>query len=218
MTPRSARAVAEQPFADLGRVQPEVVVGVAEDGMLLLQEPLPSEGVARASLEPRRAQMTRIPGYRPTPGDKVLVAITESGRYVIAVLTASEPESLRLADGTIAELREGGIELRDSEGRLLVRYSDGCAEIQAPTRDLKLSAPKGRVLLEAGLDVAIEAGRDLSQRVGRRLACEVRDTEQVFEIGPKRAHLRVRSSTSRLARVVWPRRRPRYRRQHRHDG
>jgi hypothetical protein len=66
---------------------------------------------------------------------------------------------LALPDGASAELRDGALELRDGEGRLLVRYVDGTAEILAPAGDLKLSAPQGRVRLSAALDVEVDAQR-----------------------------------------------------------
>lgn len=63
-------------------------------------------------------------------------------------------------------LRGAVAEVRDGEGRLLVRYENGRAEIAAPAGDLVLSAPSGRVVLQAGTDVEIEATHDLSQRAG----------------------------------------------------
>lgn len=86
----------------------------------------------------------------------------------ITVLKRS-PTRLDLPDGGCAELNGEALEVRDREGRLLVRYVDGTAEISAPTGDLRLRAPAGRVVVESGLDVHIEAGRDVVQRAGRRL-------------------------------------------------
>lgn len=65
-------------------------------------------------------------------------------------------------------LRGAVAEVRDGEGRLLVRYENGRAEIAAPSGDLVLSAPSGRVVLQAGTDVEIDATKDLSQRAGGR--------------------------------------------------
>jgi phage baseplate assembly protein gpV len=76
---------------------------------------------------------------------------------------------LELPDGARAELRDGALELRDGEGRLLVRYADGAAEILAPAGDLKLSAPHGRLRLSAALDIELAADRDLLQRAGRHV-------------------------------------------------
>lgn len=81
---------------------------------------------------------------------------------------ARSPSALALPDGGTAELRGEALEIRDREGRLMVRYADGFAEISAPRGDLRLSAPEGRVVVQAGLDVAVEAGRDVAHRAGRR--------------------------------------------------
>ena len=74
---------------------------------------------------------------------------------------------LVLADGAVATIERGALELRDEGGRLLVRYIDGCAEIAAPSGDLVLSSPNGRVVLRSGVDVEIDATRDVVQRAGR---------------------------------------------------
>jgi hypothetical protein len=88
-----------------------------------------------------------------------------------AAPAATPPPAARidLPDGATAELRHGALELRDGEGRLLVRYADGAAEISAPAGDLRLCAPAGRVVVAAALDVAVEAGRDVTHRAGRRI-------------------------------------------------
>ncbi len=70
--------------------------------------------------------------------------------------------SLSLDDGTHAVVRDRGLEIHDAAGRLLVRFADGCATIEAPAGDLTFSAPKGRVTLRSGEDVVIEAARTAS--------------------------------------------------------
>ncbi len=116
-----------------------------------------------------------------------------------------EPRVLALADGTTAAIAGEALELRDREGRLLVRYVDGTAEISAPGRDLKLSAPNGRVVLDAGTDVSIHAARDLEHRAGRRvdLAAGAPDAAPQVRLEPAGAEVRaaridVQAKTSRL--------------------
>jgi hypothetical protein len=70
-------------------------------------------------------------------------------------------ERIALPDGAVAQLREGALELRDPEGRLMVRYRDGVAEISAPDGDLRLAAPKGRVVV-SGAEVCIEGEQRVS--------------------------------------------------------
>ena len=70
-------------------------------------------------------------------------------------------------DGATARLAGGGIEVRDQEGRLLVRYVDGHAEISPATGDLRLRAPAGCIELEAASDVRIVAARDVEVRAER---------------------------------------------------
>lgn len=93
-------------------------------------------------------------------------------RIVTALRAAREsaPSSIVLPDGAVAAQHGRALELRDVEGRLLVRYEDGHAEIYAPRGDLRLHAPSGRVLLASGEDVRIEAARDVVQTAGRGVA------------------------------------------------
>lgn len=97
--------------------------------------------------------------------------------------------SLELRDGAVASLVDGGLELRDRGGRLLVRYCDGNAEIAAPSGDLVLSSPTGRVVVRSALDVQVEAGRDLVQRAGRTVelsAGAIALTAQKYELAATR--------------------------------
>ncbi len=127
------------------------------------------------------ARVALIAGYAPTAGDRVLVAgqVGEAGSelFVIGVIKAARPPvvagTMQLPDGGTIEVGEGGVELRDRTGRLLVRYADGAAEIAAPSGDLVLGAPGGRVVLRSGTDVAIEAARDVVHGAGRSLEMRV---------------------------------------------
>jgi hypothetical protein len=94
--------------------------------------------------------------------------------------------SLELGDGSVASLDGGALELRDREGRLLVRYADGNAEIAAPSGDLVLDSPKGRVVLRSALDVEVEAARDVVHRAGRSVAVSAGRGEPQLRIEPGR--------------------------------
>lgn len=66
---------------------------------------------------------------------------------------------LFLPDGSSASVVGDALEVRDPIGRVLVRYANGSAEIAVPQGDLVLSAPRGRVVLRSGEEVAVEAPR-----------------------------------------------------------
>ena len=93
--------------------------------------------------------------------------------------------SLELGDGSIATVEGGALELRDPVGRLLVRYADGAAEIAAPSGDLVLSSPSGRVVLRSALDVEVEASRDVVHRAGRNVRLGAGGSEPQLTIEPR---------------------------------
>jgi len=92
---------------------------------------------------------------------------------------------LRLVPGPIAVLPDGaqvhlegdGMALRDTEGRILVRYENGAAEIAAPSGNLTLSAPQGRVVLRAGQDISLSAEREIAHRAGAKLTLSAGDPD-----------------------------------------
>ncbi len=120
------------------------------------------------------ARLSLIAGYAPTVGDRVLIAGDGDDLWLVGVVRAAAPPAvagtMQLPDGGSLEVVAVGVELRDPDGRLLVRYRDGAAEIAAPSGDLILDAPTGRVVLRSGVDVSIEAARDVVQRAGRSVA------------------------------------------------
>jgi Protein of unknown function (DUF3540) len=105
--------------------------------------------------------------YRPAPGDRILVADVAGELCVMGVLDAANPPETALADGSVIRARDGGAEILDPAGRLVLRYENGAVEIAAPTGDLTLAAPSGKVIVRAAGDVEIEAARDVRQRAGR---------------------------------------------------
>ncbi|AUX44350.1 uncharacterized protein SOCE26_058140 [Sorangium cellulosum] len=163
-----------------------------------------SDGSGRTEAVP--ARVAQIAGYRPSPGDRVLVTRDREAWYVIAVLHAASPPGLALPDGATAEVRGEALEVRDPAGRLVIRYAGGAAEVASPERDLVLSAPNGRVVLRSGMDVAIEARRDVTHRAGRRVELGAGDAAApaAVRVEPASVHvetprLTVAARKSRLA-------------------
>lgn len=161
-----------------------------------------------ASREVIDARLARIAGYTPTVGDRVIVSFGEAESYVIAVLHAALPETHVLPDGARVEIDDGRVDLRDARGRLFVRYEDGHAEIAAPSGDLHLCAPEGRVVIESALDVALRSGRDVRIETARRFEVAAvvapSGSATTFSLDAKRAvlraaHVEVTSKSARLA-------------------
>lgn len=94
---------------------------------------------------------------------------------------------LDLPDGSSAVLVGGALEIRDKEGMLRIRYSGDEAEVSAP-RDLKLSAPRGRVVIDAATDVVTSAARDITYHAGRRLELCAAAAQRI-ELDPQRARI-----------------------------
>jgi hypothetical protein len=120
------------------------------------------------------------------------MAKTRTATAVSAIPVADAPqERIALPDGGSAELRGEALEVRDREGRLVVRYVDGAAEISAPAGDLRLSAPMGRVVIQSALDVEVEAGRDVVHRAGRRVdvAAATSDDAPQLRVEPRRVEV-----------------------------
>ncbi|MCC6523841.1 MAG: DUF3540 domain-containing protein [Polyangiaceae bacterium] len=196
-TARSTRT--RSPFPAAPTTEAAVVVEVGER----LRVRRSRDGAPRDVVE---ARLARIAGYVPSEGDRVLVCFGPEESYVLAVLHAAAPETLRLPDGARAELVDGRLELRDPAGGLLVRYADGHAEIAAPTGDLRLTAPRGRVTIDSALDVSVRSGRDVAVAVGRRfeVATEGGAAGTRLALDPKRAvlgtpELDVTTARARLA-------------------
>lgn len=79
---------------------------------------------------------------------------------------------------------DDGLELRAPDGRLLLRYADGDAELFAPRGDLRLRAPEGKIVLESATDVELVAARDVIQRPARRAVTTT--ATSTFEVSPNR--------------------------------
>ena len=86
---------------------------------------------------------------------------SSSQAAVTPIDRTDEPRRLDLPDGGHAVAAANGLEVFDPAGRLLVRYRDGALELSPASGDLRLSAPNGKVRIEAGVDVEIAAARDV---------------------------------------------------------
>lgn len=155
------------------------------------------------------ARCARIAGYRASVGDVVIITWLGGEAIAVGVLEAAEPPSIASPDGATARVVDGGLELADAEGRLLVRYVDGTAEIAPPRGDLRIAAPHGRVQITAGLDVAIEASRDVTVSAERSAETKIvgagadRQLASRFRVDAKGAtiaapELEVRSRRARI--------------------
>lgn len=89
---------------------------------------------------------------------------------VVARSPAEGNHHIPLADGATVHVEGGAAaEIRDREGRLLVRYENGAAEIAAPSGDLRLAAPGGRVVIQAGTDIELGATGEVAVKAERLL-------------------------------------------------
>lgn len=117
--------------------------------------------------------------YEPRPGDDVLVAAAEDGRYVIGVLRAlrlrpqdvAREEILSAPDGSTASLahEEGGSvwRVKDREGRLIFEHTiaEGGAQKSVVHLDHDLDVrAAGDISLAAGGKVSIEGGAGAALR------------------------------------------------------
>jgi hypothetical protein len=97
-------------------------------------------------------------------------------------------KSWRLKDGSEVRIGNDAAEIRDTEGRVLVRYCNGQAEIVAGDGDLHLRAPKGRVVIESGDDIELRSGRHVKLHAARIAVAAAVMVQQVerFELSADR--------------------------------
>ena len=154
MSTKRARAVsAPSPNEAFAVLRPAAVMGPGDDASRVAIRFSTGGSGTRAAT----ARLALASPYRPAEGDRVLVAESGDDLYVIGVLHTSAPPTLPLPDGGSFTLDGGAAEIRDPEGRLLVRYENGRAEIAAPAGDLTLSAPEGHIVLRSGKDIRLDA-------------------------------------------------------------
>lgn len=100
------------------------------------------------------------------PAARKKSAVSSAARGGAPVLSVVQEHPL--ADGATVRITGGtAAEIRDREGRLLVRYEDGHAEIAAPTGDLRLAAPQGRVVIQAGTDIQLDTAGEVTVKAER---------------------------------------------------
>lgn len=75
-------------------------------------------------------------------------------------------EGFSLPDGSCVLRRGDEAEIRDPEGRVVIRYANGAATVSAPDGDLCFEAPRGSVRFRAGRDLELEAAGTLRQTAG----------------------------------------------------
>jgi Protein of unknown function (DUF3540) len=97
--------------------------------------------------------------------------------------------SLPVAGGGTVTVRGDTVEIADAEGRVVVRWAGGSAEIVAPAGNLTLAAPAGKVVLRAGTEVEIAVGPEGAAPQLRVGAIETRLEALRLEV--KAAHSRV---------------------------
>lgn len=109
-----------------------------------------------------------------------------SSRLSIAAQSRHEaPARLDAPDGAHARLAGDRLEVFDPQGRLLVRYRDGALELSPASGDLRLSAPNGKVRIEAGVDVEIAAARDALVAGGRAAELSAGPASSESELTPR---------------------------------
>lgn len=88
---------------------------------------------------------------------------------------------IRLSDGSSVAATGDAAEIRDPEGRVIVRYAGGAAEIVAPAGNLTLSAPAGRVVMKAAAGIELRSGDAEEPQVAVG-AAEVRVDASVLDV------------------------------------
>jgi hypothetical protein len=160
---------------------------------------------------PREAHELRarvaVPGYLPAEGDRVLVQrVAEGGVYILGVVHAFHVEALPQApppappgasvatpSGASASVEGDRIALRDAAGRLLLTLDGATGELRLEAqKDLRLSAPEGRVVVEAGaLDLSVGHYELRAQRIIERTTDAFRTAEGILETRARHARLLV---------------------------
>lgn len=150
------------------------VVEMEDDARALVRVVMPGASSIDGALA--RARIA-VPAYVGTAGDRVLVTESAGGTelYIVGVLLAARGATLRTPQGATAAIEGERIEIRDASGALAVAFdaATGAARIAAPSGDLTLAAPRGKVIVEAGVDLELRAQRDVKHRAARRITSEV---------------------------------------------
>lgn len=97
-----------------------------------------------------------------------------SALKIVRAAPSPDDTAIRLANGASAAAEGNAIVIRDPQGSIVVRYdaADGTATIAAPRGDLRLAAPSGKIVLDAGSDLELRAEKRTTLRSGE-LAVDV---------------------------------------------
>ena len=155
----SARSTPTAAATHHGAAFEAIVIAVVDDATARVR-PV-ARGKARTrSLKARLA----VPSYRCAAGDRVVAIEGAAGEaFVVGVLRAAQPLVVATPEGASASVEEASILVRDPSGAVVVVYdaARGEARIVADRGDLALSAPSGRVVISAGLDVELRGGESV---------------------------------------------------------
>jgi hypothetical protein len=145
-------STAQAPAEATGSLPVEaLVLGIDDDRVRLRAVPGSGGGEIRARVA--------VPGYTPAEGDRVIVQQVEGGgAFVLGVVHASKrSSSITAPSGASASVEGERIALRDAEGRVIVTFDGVTGELSlAAEKDLRLAAPSGRVVIEAGSEVRLQ--------------------------------------------------------------
>ena len=205
-----------------------LVLGVEDDRVRvrLVTGPVHARGLrpaeAGAAPEPPAPPVfarVAVPGYAPVEGDRVLVQhVAETGAaFVTGVVFASRSASITTPSGASATAEGEVLALRDAGGRIVATLDGLTGELcLAAEGDLRLSAPSGRVLVEAAGEVVLR-GASLhvnaeearlavghwelrAERIVERTTDALRTVEGLLETRAKHARLLVSRTLEILSR------------------
>jgi hypothetical protein len=149
----------------------------------------PSYPLARPASVEVRARVA-VPGYRPTEGDRVLVQRAADGSvHVLGVLHAARGPRIATSAGASAEVEGERIALRDAAGRLLLTLDGATGELRLEAEhDLRLAAPRGKVVVEASaLDLSVGHYELRAERIVERATDAFRTVEGILETRARHA-------------------------------
>lgn len=104
-----------------------------------------------------------------------------------------QPVRVTTPNGASAGVEDGLLTLRTNDGALLAQFDpeSGALEIAAPRGDLRLVAPSGKVVIEAGTDVELIARRDVAHHADRKLTLTAGENRSSsVALDPNKATLR----------------------------
>lgn len=183
------------PSSVVGTLEAYEVRGVGPDGTVQVEglDGLPEARLAVAG------------GYRPAPGDRVLVGRGTAGElYVVGVLRALRDAEIlaRAGDGSTVRERVDGdrvlLSVHAPDGRLLVEHcaADGRTTIHAHA-GLDVQAGTGPLALRSEREVQIDGRAGVRITSDRRVVVETRgETASEFVLEPRGAVLRANEFTA----------------------